>query len=138
MGALVTVTPVASALHAGNNRRVIYLDDDIALVLIGQAMLQRLGYRVDAYSDATQAVAAFAADPTQFDALISDFNMPGVSGLETAARVLKLRPDLPVALASGLVTDDLLLQAKALGVREVIYKPHSLGDLAAVLHRMLG
>jgi hypothetical protein len=36
-----------------------------------------------------------------------------------------------------LVTDDLLIQAHALGVREVIYKPHSLGDLAATLNRML-
>ena len=64
--------------------------------------------------------------------------MPGASGLEIAARAMRLRPDLPVALASGLVTDDLLSQAKAIGVREVIYKPHSLADLAAALHRMLG
>ena len=82
-------------------------------------------------------MAAFEADPSGFDALISDFNMPGSSGLELAAKVLRLRPDLPVALASGLVTDDLLTQAQALGVHEVIYKPHSLGDLAAALHRML-
>jgi two-component system cell cycle sensor histidine kinase/response regulator CckA len=81
-------------------------------------------------------LAAFEADPTGFDALITDFNMPGTSGLRLAEKVLRLRPDLPVALASGLVTDDLLTQARALGVREVIYKPHSLDDFAAALHRM--
>ena len=133
----VDVAPAVSARHAGNNQRVIYLDDDEALVLIGQAMLERLGYRVDGYTDATQAMAAFEADPTGFDALISDFNMPGASGLETAAKALRLRPDLPVALASGLVTDDLVVQAQTLGIREVIYKPHSLDDLASALHRML-
>ena len=135
--AVVVVEPSSFANLTGSNQRVIYLDDDDALVLIGQAMLQRLGYRVDAYADAGQALAAFEADPTAFDALISDFNMPGASGLELAAKVLRLRPDLPVALASGLVTDELLTQAQALGVREVIYKPHSLGDLAVALHRML-
>jgi hypothetical protein len=35
------------------------------------------------------------------------------------------------------VTDDLLAQAHALGIREVIYKPHSLADLGAAMHRML-
>jgi two-component system cell cycle sensor histidine kinase/response regulator CckA len=135
--AVVEATPTVSARHPGRNQRVIYLDDDDALVLIGQAMLQRLGYRVDGYTDAAQALAAFEADPTSFDALITDFNMPGASGLQTAMRVLQLKPDFPVALASGLVTDDLLMQAQALGVREVIYKPHSLDDLAGALHRML-
>jgi two-component system, cell cycle sensor histidine kinase and response regulator CckA len=135
--AVVAVEPVLSAGLAGSSQRVLYLDDEEALVLIGQAMLQRLGYRADGFTDAGQALAAFEADPKGFDALISDFNMPGTSGLEMAAKVLRLRPDLPVALASGLVTDDLLAQAQALGVREVIYKPHSLADLAAALHRML-
>ena len=83
------------------------------------------------------SLLAFEADPDGFDALISDFNMPGTSGLETAAQALRLRPQLPVALASGLVTDDLLAQAQAVGIREVIYKPHSMDDLAAALHRML-
>jgi PAS domain S-box-containing protein len=135
--AVAAIEPAAVARHAGNNERVIFLDDDDALVLIGQAMLQRLGYRVEGYTDAAQAMAAFEADPSGYDALISDFNMPGVSGLEIAAKMLLLRHDFPVALASGLVTDDLLMQANALGVREVIYKPHSLDDLATALHRML-
>jgi PAS domain S-box-containing protein len=125
------------ACDSGDGRRVIYLDDDEALVLIGQAMLQRLGYRVEGHADAAQAFAAFEADPSAFDALISDFNMPGVSGLEFAAKALRLRPEMPVALTSGLVTDDLLAQAHALGIREVIYKPHSLADLGAAMHRML-
>jgi PAS domain S-box-containing protein len=134
--AVASVEPAAAARAAGHNQRVLYLDDEESLVLIGQAMLQRLGYRVDGHTDAAQALAAFEAEPASFDALISDFNMPGTSGLELAAKVLRLRPDLPVALASGLVTDDLLEQAQALGVREVIYKPHSLSDLAAAMHRM--
>ncbi|MBC7938518.1 MAG: hypothetical protein H7Z19_01945 [Chitinophagaceae bacterium] len=45
--------------------------------------------------------------------------------------------DLPVALASGLVTDELVLQAQVLGIREVIYKPHSLEDIAVAMNRML-
>jgi PAS domain S-box-containing protein len=135
--AVVAVEAASPTGLARGSQRIIYLDDDEALVLIGRAMLERLGYRVDGHTDAAQALAAFEADPTGFDALISDYNMPGISGLELAAKVLRRRPDLPVALASGLVTDELLAQAQSLGVREVIYKPHSLGDLASALNRML-
>jgi two-component system, cell cycle sensor histidine kinase and response regulator CckA len=133
---VTAVEPSTFGLLAGSNQRVLYLDDDEALVMIGKAMLERLGYRVDGYTDAGQALAAFKAEPQEFDALVSDFNMPGTSGLEIAEKMLRLRPDLPVALASGLVTDDLLTRAHVLGVREVIYKPHSMGDLASALHRM--
>ena len=134
--AVVAVDAASSAGHVGSSQRVLYLDDDEALVLVGQAMLERLGYRVVACSDAAQALAAFEADPSGFDALISDFNMPGTSGLDIAAKVLRLRPGLPIALASGLMTDDLLLQAREIGVREFLYKPHTLDDLAGALRRM--
>lgn len=133
---VVAADPAPRAARAGSSQLVLYLDDDEALVLVGQAMLERLGYRVLPYSDPAQALAAFEADPKGIDALISDFNMPGTSGLDIAARVLRLRPELPVALASGLMTDELLLQARAIGVCEVLYKPHTLDDLAGALHRM--
>ncbi len=136
-GAVAAAAPVVSARHVGRQERILFLDDDDALVLIGQSMLQRLGYRAEVYTDSTQALAAFEADPMAFDALISDVNMPGASGLETAARMLQRRPGFPVALMSGLVTDELLRQAQVIGVHEVIYKPHSLDDLAAALCRML-
>jgi len=133
---VIAVDTAPRAAGAGSSPLVLYLDDDEALVLVGQAMLERLGYQVLPYSDPAKALAAFEADPKGIDALISDFNMPGASGLDIAAKVLRLRPDLPVALASGLMTDELLLQARAIGVREVLYKPHTLDDLAGALHRM--
>jgi two-component system, cell cycle sensor histidine kinase and response regulator CckA len=130
-------TPTSMPPRGGAGQRILYVDDDDGMVLIGEAMLRRLGYRVDGHTNASSAQKALAADPLAFDALVSDFNMPGMSGLDLAAQALQLRPDLPVALASGLVTDELLAQAEALGVRELIYKPHSLDDLAAALQRML-
>ena len=69
--------------------------------------------------------------------MITDLNMPGTPGLAVIEKVLRLRPDLPVALASGLVTDELVAQTQALGIREAIYKPHSLGVLGSAMNRML-
>ncbi len=125
------------APRAGSGQRILFLDDEGALVLIAKAMLERLGYQVHGYSNAEQALAAFKANPAAFDLLVTDFNMPGASGLDVAAEMRRLRPDLPVALASGFVTDDLRAQAHSLGIHEVIYKPHTVEELAAAVERAL-
>ena len=51
--------------------------------------------------------------------------------------ILRLRPDVPVALISGFVTDDLAARAEALGVKAVIFKPNLTRDLAPLIGRLL-
>lgn len=70
--------------------------------------------------------------------VITDFNMPEMSGLELAREILQSRPDMPIALASGHITDDLRTQVLSMGVREVVYKPISLDQISKVLNRMRG
>ena len=82
-------------------------------------------------------LAAFAADPQRFDIVVSDMNMPTATGLSVAADMLRLRPDVPVALISGFVTDELAARAEALGVRAVIFKPNLTRDLAPLISRLL-
>ena len=133
----VPATPLPSAPRASSGQRILFLDDEKALVLIAKAMLERLGYQVHGYTVAEQALAAFKADPAAFDLLVTDFNMPGASGLDVAREIRRLRPDLPIALASGFVTDELRAQALALGIRELIYKPQTIEELAAAVARAL-
>jgi two-component system cell cycle sensor histidine kinase/response regulator CckA len=133
----VPATPLPSALRASGGQRILFLDDEKALVLIAKAMLERLGYQVHGFTVAEEALAAFKADPTAFDLLVTDFNMPGASGLDVAREIRRLRPDLPIALASGFVTDELRAQALALGIRELIYKPQTIEELAAAVARAL-
>ena len=55
----------------------------------------------------------------------------------TLAEALRdLRPDLPVVLASGYITDDLRARAPAAGIRELIYKPNTVDDLCAAVARV--
>jgi PAS domain S-box-containing protein len=130
--------PAASAsLPRGGGQRILYLDDEEPLVLLTQRLLGRLGYSVTGFSRSDEALAAFHADPHAWDVFVTDLNMPGPSGLDVAAEVLRTRSDLPVALASGYLTETLHAQALALGVREVIYKPNTADELAQVIARMV-
>jgi len=135
---LPTEAPQAAPVPIqGQGRRILYLDDEAALVLLARRLLERLGYRVSGFSDATEALAAFEAAPDQFDLVLSDLSMPGITGIEVARRVLEIRPDMPVLLASGYVRNEDVELARSIGVREVIWKPTTINEMGELLGRIL-
>ncbi|MBX3025164.1 response regulator [bacterium] len=128
--------PAAAVAPRGDGQHILYLDDEEPLVRLASRMLERLGYRISAFTSAAEAVQAFRDDPHRFDLVIADLNMPGASGLHVAAELLALRPDLPIALCSGHVTEDLKQRARAAGLREVLYKPNTMQELSDAIHRL--
>lgn len=63
--------------------------------------------------------------------------MPGSSGLEVAARVLAIRPDVPVVIATGYINAQDEARARALGVRAVISKPATVKEVCATVPGLL-
>lgn len=117
-------------------RHILYLDDDDTLVFLVRRLLERRGYRVTAMLSQQDAIEAVRDNPTGFDLLLTDFNMPGMSGLEVAKAVLAINPALPVAVASGYITDELQADALAAGVREVVFKTDAVEDFCAMVARL--
>jgi len=118
--------------------RVLFVDDEGLLVSVGERLLDRLGYRVAAFNDPVDALATLRADPLAFDLVLADFQMPVLSGLDLAREIRRLRPDLPVVLMSGYVTDELQVNAARLGVRHVLSKPTPAREIARVLGMLTG
>ena len=137
---IVTV-PAALALAplaaTGQGRHVLYIDDDESLVLLVSRLLQRRGYRVSGHVDPAAALAELETDPARFDLVVTDYNMPRISGLDVARDVRDIRPDLPVVIASGFITDELQSQATAAGVRQVIFKANAAEEFCNVVQRLL-
>ncbi len=119
----------------GKGRHVLYVDDEEAIILLMKRLLERQGYRVSGYTDPHEALAAVRADPGQFDLAVTDYSMPGMSGLDVAIALREMRPDLPVVLASGYIDEDLRAKAPAAGIRELIYKPNTVDDLCEAVAR---
>jgi CheY-like chemotaxis protein len=128
---------VQARVPLGRGEHVLYVDDEEALVFLATRVLGRLGYRVTGRSDPLQAVGDFRAAPSEFDAVVTDVSMPGMSGFEVAKQLLAIRPDLPVVLTSGVVNREDIARAHDLGVRDVIVKPNTTGELGDILHRLL-
>jgi CheY-like chemotaxis protein len=115
---------------------VLYLDDDESLVFLVTRLLQRNGYRVSAYTAQRAALDALRADSTAFDLVVTDYNMPGMSGLDVVREVRRIRADLPVEVASGFIDETLHAQAAAAGVRELIFKADDVETYCAAVGRL--
>jgi CheY-like chemotaxis protein len=80
-------------------RRLLCVDDDSGFQQFYKDLLGSYGYEVMVAADGRQALKLFLS--RKVDAVLTDFEMPGMTGAELAARLKRLRPDLPVLLLSG-------------------------------------
>ena len=119
----------------GNGKRVLYIDDEEAIIFLMKRLLERQGFLFSGYTEPNEALVAARANPDQFDLVVTDYSMPGMSGLEVAETIREIRVDLPVVLASGYITEELRAKAPAAGVSELIYKPNTVDELCEAVAR---
>uniref|UniRef100_UPI004056A043 MASE3 domain-containing protein n=1 Tax=Candidatus Electronema sp. TaxID=2698783 RepID=UPI004056A043 len=127
----------AAAPLPGGCERLLVVDDDVNIAELAMNMLVSLGYQVTARTSSPDALALFAAEPESFDLVLTDMTMPQMTGAELAARLLALRPGLPVLLCTGFseLMDE--QKAAALGLRALLMKPFSKAELACAVRAAL-
>jgi len=126
-----------SACTPGQRQHILLIDDEGSLTKVVTRALDRLGYRVSSFTLVGDALDRFRSSADSFDLVISDLNMPVMSGIDVTRYVSSIRPGLPVILASGYLTDTLLSEATAAGARAVLRKPFELSELSRVVHETL-
>lgn len=126
------------AMPFGHGEVVLFVDDEPSLVELGEELLAALGYEPIGYHSGQEALAAFRADPARFDLVITDQIMPKLTGLDFAAELIRIRPDIPILLATGRADLALAQRGRLTGIREVVKKPLLTRELAEAIARMLG
>jgi CheY-like chemotaxis protein len=121
----------------GQGQHVLCVDDDEVIVLMVDRLLTQAGYRVTTFSDGQAAVAAVGAAPAAFDLVITDFNMPGFTGMDVARAMAEIRADLPVVISSGYISEELHSAASAAHVRSLLQKQNTLEDLLPLVRSLL-
>lgn len=89
------------SLALKGNQSILFVDDEAYLTQLVDEMLTRLHYRCQTFTDPTAALEALQAAPYHYDLVITDMNMPKMSGRDLAMEVDALRPDLPVLICTG-------------------------------------
>jgi len=129
-------TPQEERVEArGHGERILFVDDEPVLAMLGERFLTRLGYTPVVQTDSRAALAHFQDNP--FDLVITDLTMPHLSGIEFARRLWEIRPATRVVLTTGYSATLDPQRAQDLGFRELLLKPYTAHGLGETLQRAL-
>lgn len=117
---------------------VLLVDDDPLVLEVAGALVGRMGFKVRTAADGDAALAAFALEPEAFQCVITDLTMPGKDGWDVLAALRRIRPDLPVILASGYARGQVLAASRAEGPQAFLWKPYTRDQLRQALDLVLG
>jgi CheY-like chemotaxis protein len=131
------VTPDRSEVLPGHREQILVVDDEVLLLSMMQQRLRRMGYRVITRADSVSALEVFSADPTKFDAVITDHTMPTLQGADLAEMLGDLRPSVPVILVTGLNPAPSLMRSRYAPLRVVMAKPIDFVQLSHHLREFL-
>jgi len=132
-GGQAVPSPTRSQTNASS--RILVVDDDNEILRLSAGALALFGYRVDAAKDSAAAWKALLAN--NYDLLITDNNMPTLSGVELVKKLRSARMTLPVILASGRLPTAELDRNPGLQFAATLVKPFSSGQLLETVRQVL-
>ncbi len=113
-------------LSAAVEERILLLAEDEKVVRqVLKRILENAGYKVQAARSGEQALEIYNSMPETIDLLVTDVVMPGMSGLDLAQQILKLRPGFKVLFLSGYAADDLPSGRRPDPAQSLLQKPVS-------------
>jgi len=122
---------------AGGDESILVVDDEEPLAKMVGKTLTRLGYRVTVKTSSTEALELIQKSPDQFDLVVSDQTMPGLTGDKLAEQIRKIRPDIPVILCSGFSEVLTPEREKEIRVDKLVRKPFVDDELEIEIRRLL-
>jgi PAS domain S-box-containing protein len=129
----------ATAAPGGANATVLVAEDDDDVRDLVERMLSRSDYQVIDATSPLEAIDIAATPGTKIDVLLTDVVMPGMSGVELAEHIRRMRPTLPVLLMSAHTTDSLpggvVLPPRTTLIRKPFTTATLLGRLSGILGR---
>jgi len=113
--------------------RILLVDDDASLSEAVQVVLESRGYEVVRAADGEAGLRAAAE--AEFDALLTDFRMPGLGGMQLLEKIKAARPALPVVMMTAFSTTDRVIEATKKGAFDYLIKPFEMPDLLEVISK---
>ena len=126
----------SASLPVGDER-ILFVDDERHLAIIGKEMLETLGYAARDVNSADDALKIFTEDIDRYDLVITDMAMPGMTGPDLARKIFKMRPDMPMILCTGHHDKMDADRARAMGFKAFLMKPVTVSMLANLVRKVL-
>ncbi len=109
--------------------KVFLVDDEVFIREMGEDVLSMLGCVTTTAENGERAWNIFQKDPFAFDIIISDYNMPHMTGIDLASKVLTVRPNMPFIISTGFSSGFTEKSVKDLGIAKILHKPYLVNQL---------
>jgi nitrogen-specific signal transduction histidine kinase/CheY-like chemotaxis protein len=117
--------------------RILFIDDEPAIVKMGKQILESLGYDVTARNSSLDALDLFKEKTDRFEIVITDMTMPYMTGEDLAKKLMRIKSDIPVILCTGFSAGMDEKKAMDLGIRAFISKPIFKREIAETIRKVL-
>ena len=124
----------STALH---KIKVLFVDDEFAITRMAGRILPRYGIELETENNSVVALELLHKRAAEFDLLITDQLMPGITGMELVSRVQKIRPDLPIIICTGYSETVSAEEARQHGIGGFLLKPFDFNQLAALIQKLV-
>jgi len=119
------------------NERILIVDDDQIIAELTKEIFEDLGYHVTAFTSSVDTLNIFQKQPNDFDLVITDMTMSGITGAELTKKIHTIRPDIPVILCTGYSEQINEKKAKAMGIKRYLIKPVNMHNFAKAVRDIL-
>jgi PAS domain S-box-containing protein len=116
---------------------ILLVDDEDMIIDVGQALIEKLGYRVITAKSGREAVTVVKRIGLEIDLVILDMIMPNMDGGKTFDQIRKIYPEIPVILSSGYAIDGQAERIMKRGCNGFIQKPFGVSVLSQKIRHVL-
>ncbi len=113
--------------------KILVIDDDVKMLELLRKVLSKRGYTVEISSKPREALEKFKSD--DFDIVVSDINMPEISGLEILKQVKSMSPETIVIMITAFATVSSAVESMKLGAYDYIIKPFNMEEFVLIIDR---
>ncbi len=126
-------TPIA----VSGDEHILLVDDEEMIVELGSRLLEKSGYRVTTCQNGAAALELFKENPDAFDLVVTDMNMPNMTGDRLTRELIAIRPDIPVIICTGFSEKFTNAEAETIGVKALLMKPITVSEMTEKVRRVL-
>ena len=134
---IALLPPAETHSEAKHVRPIMVVDDEPELAELMGEIIETAGFSTRVFTHSGDALTAFRAEPNAYAALFTDQTMPGMTGLDLMREVRKLKPNLPVLIATGFSTSVTPENAASLGITRLLQKPVATSQIRRAVQEVL-
>jgi PAS domain S-box-containing protein len=116
---------------------ILFVDDETMITNLQRSQLGKWGYRVTATENSATALGIFRGSPRDFDLVITDQSMPGLTGVKLAQAIHEISPSTPIILCTGFDEGISRENTRAIGIHAILTKPITGAEFSRTIRMVL-